>query len=85
MTKLTLSMDERLVVTAKRLAKRHKTSVSAMLANMVRAMAAQEQRKPEIPADSITAQLTGIIKAPADKPDHELLAEALLERYGVKE
>lgn len=85
MTKLTLSMDARLVVTAKRLARRHKTSVSAMLANLVRALAAQEQRQPEIPADSITAQLTGIIKASGDKTDRELLTEALLKRYGIKE
>lgn len=84
MSKLTLSMDEHMVVTAKRLAKRHKTSVSALLANMVRTMAAQEERKPAIPADSITAQLTGIIRAPAHKSDRELLTDALLDRYEAK-
>ena len=83
MTKLTLSMDEEVVATAKRLARHHRTSVSAMLTNVVKAMAAQEQRQPAIPPDSVVARLTGIIKAPAGKSDRELLAEALADRYEV--
>ena len=37
MTKLTLSMDEEVVATAKRIARRHNQSVSAMFSNLVRA------------------------------------------------
>jgi hypothetical protein len=83
MTKLTLSMDEDIVAAAKRLAKRHRTSVSAMFSGMVKAMAAQERGETEIPVDSVTARLTGILKVPADKTDREILEDALRERYGV--
>ncbi len=83
MAKLTLSMDDDVVTAAKRLARRHRTSVSAMLAGMVKAMAVQEQSRAAIPADSAAARLTGIIKAPAERSDRDLLTDALLERHGI--
>jgi hypothetical protein len=86
MTKLTLSMDEEVIASAKRIARRHKQSVSSMLSNMVKAMAAQEaQQETDVPPDSVTARLTGIVEAPPNKSDRELIAEALMERYGVRQ
>ena len=81
MTKLTLSMDEAVVATAKRLAKRQRTSVSAMLTNVVKAMAIQERHPPAIPPDSVTARLTGIIKLPPGMSDDDARYEALREKY----
>ena len=86
MTKLTLSMDEEVIATAKRIARRHRQSVSAMFSGVVRAMAAQEEKQAvAVPPDSITARLTGIVRLPDGKSDRELVAEALLERYGATE
>ena len=85
MTKLTLSLEEEVVATAKRLAKRHRTSVSAMLANMVKAMAVQEEGKPlGIPPDSMAAKALGLATAPAGKSDDEVLYEALCDKYGIE-
>ena len=86
MTKLTLSMDEEVIATAKRVARRHRQSVSAMFSSVVRAMAAQEERPAvDAPPDSITARLTGIVRLPEGKSDRELVSEALAERYGATE
>lgn len=84
MTKLTLSMDEEVVATAKRIARRHKQSVSAMFSNVVKAMAAQEEPATgDAPPDSITARLTGIVRLPEGRSDRELVTEALVDRYEV--
>jgi len=81
MTKLTLSMDESLVATARRLAKHHNTSISALLANYVKAMAALEGLLPDVPPTSVTARLTGVIAVPPDVTDDELLAAAILDEH----
>ena len=84
MTKLTLSMDEDVIATAKRVARRNGQSVSAMLSNLVKAMAEQEERDAAlVPPDSITARLTGVVRLPEGKSDRDLVAEALAERHGV--
>jgi hypothetical protein len=78
-------MDEDVVVTAKRIARRHHQSVSSMLSNVVRAMAARDEGQTvAVPPDSITARVTGIIRVPASKSDRDLITEALAERYGVQ-
>lgn len=86
MTKLTLSMDEEVVATAKRLAEQHQTSVSAMFTNMVKVMATRETR-PErgVPAGSTVARLTGILPIPTERSDRELIAETIAERHGLAE
>jgi hypothetical protein len=86
MTKLTLSMDKDVIATAKRIAGRHRQSVSSMLSNVVKAMAAQEKRQAgEVPPDCVTACLRGVVQLPDGKPDRDLVAEALMERYGAGE
>ena len=85
MTKLTLSMDEEVVATAKRIARRHRQSVSGMFSSMVKAMAAQEeQRNVDVPPDSVVARLTGIIKVPPGKTTDDLRYDALCEKFGVE-
>jgi len=76
-------MDEKVVAQAKRIARRKRTSVSAMFTNLVLVMAAREREKADIPPDSIAARLTGAIKAPPGKTDRQLVTEALEERYGA--
>jgi len=82
MTKLTLSMDEEVVVQAKRLAKENGRSVSGMFTQMVRAMAAQK-RKPQA-IGPITRKMSGIIALPKGKTFDDVLTDALMERYGLK-
>ena len=84
MTKLTLSMDEEVVATAKRIARRHRQSVSAMLSNVVKAMAASEEgRDTVVPADSVAARATGLIKLPSGRTADDLRYEALRDKYGL--
>ncbi|HEY3321829.1 MAG TPA: DUF6364 family protein [Planctomycetota bacterium] len=82
MSRLTLSVDKDVVKLAKRLAAEDKTSVSSMFERFVRFRA--QKRKNNIPIAPITRQLTGIISAPKDKTDRQLIEEALLARYDIK-
>ena len=85
MTKLTLSVGEDVVATAKRIARRHKQSVSAMFSHVVKAMAAQEERQGvEIPPDSVVARLTGSIKLPPGVTADDARYAALSEKYGIE-
>lgn len=81
MTKLTLSMTEEDVETAKRLAKERGTSVSAMVTSYVRGVAAA-RRKP-FKVGPITRKATGLVRLPSDKSDRDLITEALMEKYGL--
>ncbi len=88
MKKLTLSMDEKDIRLARRLAKEQGTSVSAMFTSILRLMAAKKRngtkngKDEELPP--ITRSLTGIIKIPEGKTDRELIEEAILEKFGFE-
>lgn len=84
MKKLTLSMDEKDIRLARRLAKEQGTSVSGMFTSILRLMAAKNGngKKDELPP--ITRSLTGIIKIPEGKTDRELIEEAILEKHGFE-
>jgi hypothetical protein len=82
--KLTLSADEDVIRDAKRLARRNKTSVSAMFSRFVRGMAKPKKARMEIPPDSIVARATGFISLPKGKTPRDVLTEALMEKYGIK-
>ncbi len=82
--KLTLSADEGVIRQAKRLAKRNKTSVSAMFGRFVRVMAKSGKVREKIPADSTAARARGFIRLPKGKTPRDVLTEALMEKYGEK-
>ena len=85
MTKLTLSADKRIIEQAKELAREDGTSVSAMFSEFIRARGLRKRRKPTVPGP-LTRQALGIGKkasnASPNKPDKELLEDALVEKYG---
>jgi hypothetical protein len=83
MTKLTLSIDEKVVEKAKQIADANHTSVSAMFSQFVHSMAAPRGRPARI--GPLTRKLSGIVKLPPNKGYKELLADALADKYGVKE
>jgi hypothetical protein len=84
MKKLTLSADEGVIREAKRLARRNRTSVSAMFSRFVRGMAKAGKARKGIPADSTAARARGFIPLPKGKTDRDVLTEALMEKYGIK-
>lgn len=81
MTKLTLSADQQVIQTARRLSRRNRTSISAMFARMVLAADDQSHRQERLPP--IVARASGIIQLPGPSRDDEVLAEALLDKYGL--
>ena len=84
MKKLTLSADEGVIREAKRLARRNRTSVSAMFSRFVRSMARVGKAPKGIPADSTAARARGFISLPKGKTPRDVLTEALMEKYGIK-
>jgi hypothetical protein len=80
--KLTLSARTDVIKEAKRLAKRHRTSVSAMFERIVRAMAEKEPGKRSI--GPLTRKATGVIGIPKGKTERQLIEEALSEKYGAR-
>ncbi len=80
MKKLTLSVDESVLRSARRLARAQGTSISAMFSRLVRAMA---RRKEEAELPPLTARMSGILTVPKGKSDRQLIEEALDERYGL--
>lgn len=83
MAKLTLSADEEVITLAKRIAAENHTTVSAMFARLVRAMAAGGRNGKGKPVVApITLQMTGLIKLPKGKTYRQVLEDALCEKYG---
>lgn len=82
MKKLTLSADEQVIRDAKRLASESGTSVSSMFERFVRSQS--RRRKPANPVGPIARKATGVISMPANRTDREVLADALIKKYGLK-
>jgi hypothetical protein len=82
MKKITLSADEETVRQAKRIAKREKTSVSALFAHFIRYRNQHVKTTNDVPADSLAARATGFLTLPKGKTPRDILTEALLEKYG---
>ena len=78
--KLTLSAPEEVIAEAKRIAKRKKTSVSALFARLLKA--SDVELAPGVMLGPITQRATGIVRLPKGRSDAELLADALDEKYG---
>lgn len=81
MKKLTLSAEENVIVQAKRIAARDKTTVSAMFSRYIRGLGRRDTASKDVPPDSIAARATGFLTLPKGKTARDVLTEALLERY----
>ena len=82
MTKLTLSADKELIEKAKKLARRQNTSVSALFSRYLTAIT----QLVETPATGpLTSDATGLIKLPRRQRAKTILADALIEKYGLAE
>ena len=81
-TKLTLSMDESVIERAKQAARARNTSVSAMLAGLVRGLDALDHSRGADFIGPLTRAATGLVELGPGGADADLLADALWERYG---
>jgi len=82
MKKLTLNADPEVIATAHRLAKAQGTSVSAMFARMIRFLG--RRGRSEVKLGRLTRQATGLAKLPKGKSDADVVADSLVEKYGLK-
>jgi hypothetical protein len=81
--KLTLSADDAVIRKVKRLARRNRTSVSAMFGRFVRSLPDSGRAADDVPPDSIAARVTGIISLPKGKTPRDVLTDSLARKYGV--
>ena len=85
-TKLTLSMDSRVIAKARRISKIRKTSISAMVAHYIASI--QEAETPDEPFAPLTQRVLEIGRKakplPADWDYRDELSDIISERFGVK-
>ncbi len=80
MNKLTLSADEKTIRSAKRIAGKHNTSVSALFSRFVQSMEKREWSCD--PLGPITKKSSGLVSLPKSRSDKQLLADVLSDRHG---
>lgn len=84
MIKLTLSAPSEVVKLAEGIARRRKTSISAMFVNYVRSQASQEMTDAmNIEPGAITTSISGVVKLPEDFNEKEFMSQMLSEKYEV--
>ena len=82
--KLTLSADEKVVRKARQLARKNKTSISAMFSGIVLALSKRDEVKSDAEIGPLTRKALGLVKLPRGKSDRELIEEALMEKHGSR-
>jgi hypothetical protein len=82
MTKLTLNADPEVIQEAKRIADESGTSVSALFERFIRLLSRRRKTQRRLPP--IARELSGIISLPRGKDEREVMADALLQKYGLK-
>ncbi len=82
MPKLTLSADGEVIKQAKQFAAKNHTSVSAMFSRFVLTLT-KEDRTPA-QTGRIARKASGIIKMPKGKSQRDVLAESLMDKYGLR-
>ena len=80
-TTIMLQADETLLKSAERVAAAHNTTVPTMLASALEAISSLDFDESKLPP--LTRQALGIAKGVPNRPYKELLAEALVEKYGL--
>lgn len=80
MRKLTLSADDDVIRSAKRLARINRTSVSAMFKRLIRFMSRRRDGDGQTPGP-LTMKASGVAALPKGRNDRAVLEDALLERH----
>ena len=79
MAKLTLSVDEKVIKQAKRIAAQGGTSVSAMFTQFVQSLARGQDSSAEL--GPVTRRATGLAAMPEGKTYPQILADALIDKH----
>ena len=79
-SKLTLTADPEIILTAKRLAAARNTSVSALFSRVIESLQTEQEALSDV--GPLTRKATGLVSLPAARTDRDLLAEALIEKHG---
>jgi len=83
MPKLTLNADAKVIEQAKHLAAERGTSVSALFARFVKALAGDRDNAPQSTRlGKLTRQATGVVDL-GGRDDADVLAEALKDKHGL--
>ena len=82
MSKLTLSIPDTEIKLARKKARERGTSISAMVAEWIRAENPVEA--PHNKIGPLTRSISGIITLPDDFNEKDMMADILAEKYGVK-
>ncbi len=80
-TKLTLSIEEQVVESAKKYAKKQGRSLSNIVEEYLKSIAKHKQRIKKTELHPLVEELCGSVKIPKDKSYDEILGEALIEKY----
>lgn len=82
MKKLTLNADSDIIDAAKRYAREHGTSVSALFSRFVLAVTAEAPREShKLSSTPLTRKASGLISLPEGISDEDLLQDALAQKY----
>lgn len=79
MRKLTLNADPEVIDQARQLAEHQGTSISALFARIVQFLASRAGHKVAI--GRLTRQATGLVNLSRGTDEHQILADALLDKY----
>lgn len=82
MPKLTLSVEQSVVSKAKKIAVANNTSVSAMFSRFVQAIG--DGRRNAVRIGPLTQKASGVISPQAGRKYKDMLADALMDKYGMK-
>ena len=77
--KLTLTLEDAVIDSAKKYARKNGKSLSTIVENYLKSIAAQENHAPQI--SSKIASMMGSIKLPDDFDYKKELGDALIEKY----
>jgi hypothetical protein len=80
MTQITIQADPDLVQLANSLAQARGTTVSEMVHQIIRALAAPLPSVTE-ETSPLTCKATGLLRLPGEKSDRDLIAEAVAEKH----
>ena len=80
-TKLTLSIEQDVIESAKDYAKRHGKSLSSIVEEYLKALVKDKSFKEKRELSKIVKDLKGSISLPKDKSYKDLLQDALIEKY----
>ena len=85
-TRLSLSMDDKVLERARRLSKARNVSISRMFVAMIYQMDAEDRGRQSLPP--VTSQLRGLLKPgsplPKDCDYRDLLGSGKMERFGAQ-